>query len=223
MRLLQTGGKTGTLESTEMTCRVWRNDHEAHAGPAGAVYPHPLLQEQVRLLRLLLPAPVRGPDGRLHRRPVRPPGGDRPLRRGPSGGHGVLRRRHPQLSGREAAGEDPEGHPEKIQGGQGRGDHPGGQPGLRRGLEGPALPAQMRLQPPLPGDAVRRRRRAGGDRPGPHHGPGDRRRGGRPEGQIRESLPGPDLRPAPPDAWRAGRPASPPPRTWRRSTCPATG
>ena len=61
----------------------------------------------------------------------------------------------PSYLGREAAGEDPEGHPEKIQGGEGRGDHPGGQPGLLRRLEGPSFPSQMRLQPPLPGDAVR--------------------------------------------------------------------
>ena len=44
----------------------------------------------------------------------------------------------------------------KIQGGQAGGDHPGGQSRLRRGLERAAHPAPVRVQPPLPGNAVRR-------------------------------------------------------------------
>ncbi len=54
----------------------------------------------MRLLRFLLPAPQRGEDGRLYRGPAPPYRGGGAPHCGPSGGHGVFRRRHPQLSGR---------------------------------------------------------------------------------------------------------------------------
>ena len=176
-----------------------RTCHESPAETPGPVYPHPFLQAKMRLLRLLLPAPQREPHGRLCGRPVRPPHRNSSLRRRTPGGHRLFRRRHSQLPGGKAAGENSENHCEALPGIPGGGDHPGGQPRLRRRLEGPEGPAEGRLQPHLPGDAVRLRPGTAKHRPNPHHGSGAPGGGGRPEGPVRQPLPGPHLRPARPD------------------------
>ena len=65
-----------------------------------------------------------------------------------------------------------------------RRDHPGGQPGQRRGLAGPPQAAPDRLQPDLPGRPVLRRRHFAADRPHPHLGAGEKRGGGHPPGGV---------------------------------------
>ena len=66
--------------------------------PLGAVYPYPLLQEQVRLLRLLL---LPRSEDRMddYTDALCAICGDRPLRIGPSGGHGVFRGGTPSYLG----------------------------------------------------------------------------------------------------------------------------
>lgn len=58
-----------------------------------------------------------------------------------TGGHRLFRRRHPQLSGPQAAYCPAENREEAVPGLGPGGDHPGGQPRQRRGLAGSAGPA----------------------------------------------------------------------------------
>ncbi len=124
---------------------------------SGTVCPHSLLRQKMRLLRFLFSPRRRGPHGRIHPGAGNAASGAGSPGRSSHGGQRVFRRGHAHASWHEAACPPFEGHSEEIPCFKGRGDYAGGQSRVRRGLSGAAGPAQRRLQPAEPWDAVRRR------------------------------------------------------------------
>ena len=149
----------------------------------------------MRLLRFLLPGGAGRSDGRLSEGVAAAHRGDRAPHQKAGGEQRLYRRRHPQLlRGETPAGATLHGA-EKIHPLQGCGDHPGGQPG-QRGSEIPPAAAAGGSEPPVHGDAVRLRLRAGERPPPPHLRPDGEGGAGGPVGQDQEPEPGSDLRPA---------------------------